>query len=153
MVSLKCLSNFWKNFEMRLTNYEINILLTWFEKCIIVTWEYGNQEPKFAITNTKLYVSGVIKSTKTNENILRKIKTGFKRTINHNKYHSEPNIYTQIRYLNQLTDSSFQGANKFFNLSFKNDEHRRSYKQYFLLTIEIKDSMLWLMEKKFFISQ
>ena len=35
MVSLKCLSNFWRTFEMLLVNYEINLILTWSEKCII----------------------------------------------------------------------------------------------------------------------
>ena len=36
MVSLKCLSNFWGTLEMLLINCEINILLTWSDKCIIL---------------------------------------------------------------------------------------------------------------------
>ena len=32
---------------------------TWPEKCIIVTRDYGNREPKFTITDTKLYVKVV----------------------------------------------------------------------------------------------
>ena len=33
-----------------------NVLSTWSEKCIIVTGNYGNQEPKFTKTDRKLYV-------------------------------------------------------------------------------------------------
>ena len=35
MVSLKYLSNFWRTFEMLLTNWEINLILTWSEKCVL----------------------------------------------------------------------------------------------------------------------
>ena len=44
---------------MPLINCEINIFLTWSAKCIIVTGDYGNQKLKFAITDTKLYVTFV----------------------------------------------------------------------------------------------
>ena len=37
MLPLKYLSNFWRTPEMPLINFQINIFLTWFEKCIIVT--------------------------------------------------------------------------------------------------------------------
>ena len=74
-----------------------------------------------------------------NEKLLQQLKTGFKRTINWNKYQSEPTLQTRNRYLNYLLDPSFQGANRLFVLSFENDAHRRSYKRYFLPTVEIKD--------------
>ena len=41
--------------------------------------------------------------------------------------------------MNQLIDPSFQGTNRLFVLSFENDAHQRSYKRYFLPTVEIKD--------------
>ena len=68
MLPLKYLSNLWKTLEMPLINCEINIFLTWYEKCIIVTRNYGNQEPKFAIADTKLYVSDVTLLAQDNEN-------------------------------------------------------------------------------------
>ena len=40
-------------------NCKINIFLTWSEKCIIVTGDYGddvNNKPKLEITDAKLYV-------------------------------------------------------------------------------------------------
>ena len=54
MVPLKYLSNFWRFLEMPSINCE-----TWPEKCIIVIRDYGNREPKFTITDTKLYVKVV----------------------------------------------------------------------------------------------
>ena len=50
MVLLKHLSNFCRTLKMPLINCEINILLTWSSKCIIVTGNVENQGPKFAIT-------------------------------------------------------------------------------------------------------
>ena len=77
MVPLKYLSNFWRSLEIPLINCEINILLPWPEKCIIVAGNYGNQEPKFAITDTKLYVPVVTLSAQGNEKLLQELKTGF----------------------------------------------------------------------------
>ena len=77
-------------------------------------------------------------SAQINKKLLLQVKTVFKRTINWNKYQSETKIYTQNRYLNHLIDPSFQGVNRLFVLSFKDDEHRRSYQRYFLPTTEIK---------------
>ena len=52
--------------------------------------------------------------------------------------------------LNCLIDSSFQGVNRLFVLSFKNDAYRRSYKPYFLPSVEIKDCNVMIDEKKLF---
>ena len=70
-------------------NCEINNFLNWSEKCIIETRIYGNQEPKFAITDTKLYVPVVTLSAQDNEKLSQQLKTDFRRTINWNKYESE----------------------------------------------------------------
>ena len=37
MVPLKCLSNFWRTLEMLLINCKINLILTWFTNCVIVS--------------------------------------------------------------------------------------------------------------------
>ena len=95
-------------------NCEINISLTWSEKCIIATGNYGNQEPKFAITDTKLSVPVVTLSDPDNQKLLQQLKTGFESTINWNKYQSEPRIKTRHRYLNHLIDPNFQRVNKIF---------------------------------------
>ena len=41
----------------------------------------------------------------------------------------------QNRYLEFLTDPSFQRVNRLFALSFDNEEDRKSYKKYYLPTI------------------
>ena len=35
MVPLKYLSNFWRTLEMPLINYEISLILTWSDKCVL----------------------------------------------------------------------------------------------------------------------
>ena len=50
--------------EILLTNWKN-------EKCIIVTGNYGDQEPKFATADTKLHVPVVTLPTQDNEKLLR----------------------------------------------------------------------------------
>ena len=56
MIPLNSLSNFWITLEMALINFEINLILTWSENCVIASNTAANQETTFAITVTKLYV-------------------------------------------------------------------------------------------------
>ena len=88
MVPLKYLSNLWRALEMLLINYEISIILTWSANCVISN-AAANQATTFAITDTKLYVPVVTLSTQDNEKLLQQLKSGFKLTINWNKYHSK----------------------------------------------------------------
>ena len=55
---------------MPLINCEVNLFLTWSEKCVIVSTDVAAQEAKFAITDTKLYVPEVTLSTRDNEELL-----------------------------------------------------------------------------------
>ena len=55
---------------MPLINCEINILLTWSEEYITVTGNYGDQKPRFAITDTKLYAPLVTLLAQDNEKLL-----------------------------------------------------------------------------------
>ena len=48
-------------------------------------------------------------SAQNNEKILQQLKTGFKRTINWNKYQLEPILRAQSRLLNLLIDPNIQG--------------------------------------------
>ena len=41
---------------MSLINYEINLDLNWFEKCVIVATAVANQGAIFSIADRKLYV-------------------------------------------------------------------------------------------------
>ena len=62
----------------------------------------------------------MILSTEDNAKLLQQLESRFKRTINWNKYQSDPKTYAQNRYLNHLVDPSFQGVNRLFALSFEN---------------------------------
>ena len=55
---------------MPLINCEINVFLTWSDRCIIVGRNHGDRVPKFQITNTKLYVPVANLSAQGNEKLL-----------------------------------------------------------------------------------
>ena len=101
-VPLKYLSNFWITVEMPLINCEINLILTWFNKCFIIDSPTAAQEPTFTITDTKLYVPVVTLSTQDNAKLLEQLKSGFKRTINRNKYEPKVTVQEQNQYLDLL---------------------------------------------------
>ena len=153
MVPLKYLSNFQRTLEMSLINCKISLQLKWSKGCIIVAGTAENQEPKFEITDTRLCLAIVTLSTQDNVKLLKQLESGFKRTINWNKNLSKTKNQKQNRYLNFLIDASFQGVNRLFVLSFKDEDGRECYKQYYLPTVEIKDDNVMIGGKIFFISQ
>ena len=53
--------------------------------------------------------------------LLQQLKSGFKKTVNWNKYESSVKKIAQNRYLNYLINPSFQGVNRPFVLSFENE--------------------------------
>ena len=103
MTPSKNFSNFWRTLEMILTNCEINLILTWSANFVISN-AAANQI-------TKLCVPVLILSTDDNGKLLQQLKSGFKRTINWNKYQSKARMQVQNRYLDYLIDPSFQGVN------------------------------------------
>ena len=68
-------------------NCEVNPLLIWSRDSVITN---SKDAGKFAITQTKLYVLVLTLSTQDNTKLLQQLNSGFKRTINWNKY--EPSI-------------------------------------------------------------
>ena len=150
MVPVKYLSNFWRTLEMPLINCEFNLILTWSSKCVIIATVNQNQNAKFAITDTKLYVPVVTLSTQENTKFLQQLKSGFKRVINWNKYLSKPELLAQNPNLNHLVEPSFQGVNRFFVLAFENDDDRTSDEQYYLPTVDIKDYNIVINGENFF---
>ena len=59
------------------------------------------------ITNTKLYVPYVTLSTQDNANLLQQLKSGFKRTINWNKYQSKGTVQEKRPLFRLLNWSRF----------------------------------------------
>ena len=112
MLPLKYLSNFWRTLEMFLINCELNLILTWSANCVIVSTAVENQVKTFAITDTTVPV--VTLSTQDNAKLLQQLKSGFKRTVNWNKYQSKVSPEKQNQYLDYLIDPSFQVVNRLF---------------------------------------
>ena len=128
MVPLKYLSNFWRTLEMPLINCEITLDLNLSEKYIMVATNIANQGATFSTTDTKLYVPVITLSTQDNAKLLEHLKSGFKRTINWNKYQAKVSTERQNQYLDYLLDPSFQGVTRFFVLPFENEAQRTSDK-------------------------
>ena len=82
---------------MPLINCEVNLILTYSKDCVITN---STGAGKFEINDIKLYVSVVTLSTQDNAKLLQQLKSGFKRTINGNKY--------QSRYKNICTKQIFK---------------------------------------------
>ena len=78
---------------MPIINCEINLILTWSEKCVLCN---DTKATTFAITDTKLHVPVITLSTHDNAKSLQQLKSGYKRTINWNKY--QPKV--SLRLLN-----------------------------------------------------
>ena len=110
MVPLKHLSNFWRTPEMPITNHEINLILTWSDKCVLFN---DTKATTFTITDIKLYVPLVTLSTQDKAKLFQILKSGFKRTLNWNKYQLKVIIQMPNPYLDYLIDPSFQEVNTF----------------------------------------
>ena len=109
-------------------NCVINQILTWSNRSFKIDNHIASQELIFTITDTKIYVL-VVKLQTDNAKLFEKLKSGFKRTINCNKYEQKVKIQQQNPYSDFLVKPSFQGVNRLFALSFQNSD-RTSYTSY-----------------------
>ena len=94
VVSLKYLSNFWRALDIPLINCEINLILTWSENCVLTSKATRDADPDanpaiaainanvtIKIKDAKLYVPVVTLPNEKDKILLKKLRTGFKRTI------------------------------------------------------------------------
>ena len=84
---------------------------------------------------------------------MKKLESGFKRTIYWNKYQPELKTFPQNIYLNYLTDPSFQEVNILFVLPFEYEIDREVLTKCYLPNAEIKIIVSLLMEEIPLISQ
>ena len=147
---LKYFSNFLRTLEMPLTNCKINLILTWSNRCFIIDNPIAGQEPTSTKTDTKLYTPLVTLSTQDNATLLEQLKSGFKRTINWNKYEPRVTVEQQKQYLDFLINPSFQGVNSCFVLSFQNNGGRKSFTRYYLPLVEVKNYNVVIDGRNFF---
>ena len=138
MIPLKCLSNFWKTLEMALINCETNLILTWSANCVI-TNAAVNRGTTFVISDTKLYVAVVTLLTQDNVKLLQQLKSGFKRTIYCNRYHSkrEP-LNPPNPCLDYLIDPIYQGLNILVVFPFNTLDDRTGNSRYYVPTVKVE---------------
>ena len=74
---------------MQIINCEISLILTWSKNCFLIAGTVENQNPTSTITDTKRYAPVVTLSTQNNVKLLKQLESGFKKTINWNKYQSK----------------------------------------------------------------
>ena len=117
---------------MPLINCEVELLLTWFKNCVLISKSTRDADydehidrkidvPEnaiFQITDTKLYVPVVTLSKENDIKLLEQLKSGFKRTIKWNKYRSQMTVQPQNNNLNYLIDPTFTNVNRLFVLPF-----------------------------------
>ena len=128
-------------------NFQVNLILTWSRDCVITN---STGERKFSITETKLYVPVVTLSTRDNTKLLQQLKSSFKTTIIWNTYESSIKTFAQNKSLNCLINPSFQGVNRYFVLSFEDEDDRTSNSTYYLPKVEIEDYNIMIDGKKLF---
>ena len=79
------ISNFLRTLEMPRINCELNLILDQYKRYVIFS---NTMATAFAITDPKLYVPVDSLLTQDNAKLLQ-LKSGFKKTINWNKYKSD----------------------------------------------------------------
>ena len=85
---------------MSLINCKINPIVTWSANCVLSDANV-NQAITVTLTDTKLYILAVTLLNQDNGKLLQQLKSGFKSTVNWNKYQLK--ITTQM--LNQYLGS------------------------------------------------
>ena len=168
VIPLKHLSNFWRNLNIPLINCEVELILIWFNNCVLINkstrdadydadpivYEIDNPENAiFQIADTKLYVPNVSLSKENDIKLLEQLKSGFKRTIKWNKYRSKMTIQPQNNILNYLIDPAFTNINRLLVLSFprnNNTDSRYSYSSYYVPKVKISDFNVLIDGKSFF---
>ena len=154
-IPLKYLGNFWRSLDIPLINCEITLILSWYDKCVLVGKALKNapnpqpnppivaiESPTYAkceITDRKLYAPVVTLSAENDKKLIEQLKSGFRRSIKWNRYMSQMSNQNKNNNLNYLIDPTFSNVNRLFVLSFENEDDRTSYYKYYVPSVEIKD--------------
>ena len=149
---LKYLGNFWRALNIPLISCEVSLELKWNKNCVITSLEQRQVDAgppvvrdnaptgaTFSITNCKLYVPAVTLSKDDEIKLLTNLKSGFKREIIWNKYRSQMTTEAVNNNLNILIDPTFTNVNILFVLAYQNADDRKSFSQFYLPKVLVKD--------------
>ena len=99
---------------------------------------------EFQIKDTRLYVPVVTLSKENDIKLLEKLKSGFQRTIEWNKYRSQITVQNNNNNFNYLIDPTFTNVNRLFVFSFERIEennikkgYRDSFSHYYVPNVQI----------------
>ena len=156
-VPLKYLSNFWRSLEMSLINCKVELLLKWYETCLLTVANTAT----FKITDAKLYVPIVTISVEDNSKLSKLLNEGFKKPIYWNEYKVTPKKIVEVaaindeRYIRELLDSSCQGVKRSFVLVYDNTAGNNqvsvdSYKKYFFPRVKIENYNIGINGRNFY---
>ena len=148
-IPLKYLGNFWRALNIPLISCEVSLELKWDRNCVITSLEQrdiggGNRDnaptgATLSITDCKLYVPVVTLSKDDEIKLLTNLKSGFKREIIWNKYRSQMTTEAVNNNLNILIDPTFTNVNRLFVLTYQNADDRKSFSQFYLRKVLVKD--------------
>ena len=170
---LKYLSSFWRSLNIPLINCNVELILTWFNNCVLISkatreadydadpviYETDNPENAiFEIKDTKLYVPVITLSKENDTKLLEQLKSGFKRTIKWDKYRSQMTIQPQKNDLNYFIDLTFTNVFRSYVLSFQRiagennstKDYRHSFSHHYVPNIRIRDFNVLIDGKSFF---
>ena len=94
-----------------------------------------------------MYVPVVTSSKEIDIKLLDQLKLGLKRNIKWKKHRSQMTVQSDNNNVNYLIDPTFTNVNRLFVLSFQKiagennttKNHRRSFSDYYVPNVEIKD--------------
>ena len=137
---------------MPLINCEVSLELKWDKDCVItsnqinVNLDGGNTAAPtgatLTINNCKLYVPVVTLSKDDEIKLLTNLKSVFTGEIKWNKYRSQMSTEAANNNLNILIDPTFTNVDRLFFLAYQvdnNNDKRKSFLQFYLPRIMIKD--------------
>ena len=157
VVSLKYISNFFRNLELSLINAKLYMELNWTKYSVLCN---EDQNSIFQITKCELYIHIVTLNTKNNYNLSELLSKGFERTAVSNEYKSKIERVTIPQNDNMFKrttlDVSFQGVNKLFaaddetNDIERNANTEESRRRYYLPRVEIKAFNILIDQRNFY---
>ena len=160
------MSNFWKSLNIPLINCEVELILTWFKNCVLISkaareanyganpvvWKIDNPKNAiFEITDTRLYVPVVTLSKGNDSNLFEHLKSGFKRAIKWNKCRSQTTIQPQNNNLNYLIDPIFTNFSRLFVLPYTRTgvgDDRESFSGFYVPNADWWKKFFWLASKR-----
>ena len=151
-IPLKYFGNFWRALNIPLISCEVSLELKWSKSCVITSLEIriinagppvirGNvpTSATLSITDCKLYIPVVTLSKDDEIKLLTNLKYGFTREIIWNKYGSQMSTEAANSNLNILIDPTFTNVNRLLGLAYQTAEDRKSFFEFYLPKVMIKD--------------